>query len=563
MRKIHIVTNLSLYTTKAVIVLDSQGKRMFSKYYTPDYATLKDQKSFEKSLFEKTRKNNSEIIMFDGQVVVFKNSIDIYVYFVGSADENELILSSILHSFLEALSILFKGQVESRLVLENLDLVLLALDETIDDGIILESEATQIASRVTKKNTDDSIPLTEQTLSQAFQSVGEQVARRFSDLHGNLDQYRQLVELTIKTSECIALLIGGDLCPRREKLVSSEDRKSPIHPSTPIPETCSLHHIHPIPNLLSNQTVWPLPFSKIQALVSIKSRTISPTLQRDWFKNALDILKTSPVPANLSYWKQQILDINSEYPSNPPLIQLLDSEIATLPTRPHSIRLPPSSNEPELTQEKLFYVLGFPFVPPSPHSIKDHEAHDLIQEDKESMQRSLGVNFGAVSRIPPVNHEFDNLDEFSPVFFPAYLSQLPGDSIEGLLDSITNKYALGKADGISSDRLIVMAHGPPFETVDKTRRGEITGSLALLRWILRLRPLATLSGHIHEAVDSNDGKFMFCLPENENETTKRKSVVMGSGNNFKSSKLSYITLDLENPEKSSRSVLRVKRENIS
>ncbi|KAJ3124838.1 Coatomer subunit zeta-1 [Nowakowskiella sp. JEL0407] len=119
--------------------------------------------------------------MFDGHVVVYKNSIDLFIYFVGSAEENELILSSILQGYTEALSILLKGQVESRLLLENLDLVLLALDETIDDGIILESEPSQIAARVTKKNNDDSItgiPLTEQTLTQALQNVSEQVARR-------------------------------------------------------------------------------------------------------------------------------------------------------------------------------------------------------------------------------------------------------------------------------------------------------------------------------------------------------------------------------------------------
>ncbi|KAI8808947.1 Longin-like domain-containing protein [Cladochytrium replicatum] len=170
--------NLTLSVVKAVIVLDSEGKRILSKYYTSDYPSLKEQKPFEKSLFDKTKRMNSEIIMFDGQVVVYKNSVDLFIYFLGSADENELILASITQSFQEALSILLKGQVEKRVVMDNLDLVILALDEAIDDGVILESEPQQIALRVTKKSSEDTIPISDQTFAQAFASAKEQLTRQ-------------------------------------------------------------------------------------------------------------------------------------------------------------------------------------------------------------------------------------------------------------------------------------------------------------------------------------------------------------------------------------------------
>ncbi|KND01578.1 coatomer subunit zeta [Spizellomyces punctatus DAOM BR117] len=167
----------SLYTTKGVIILDSEGKRMLSKYYTNDYPTLKEQKVFEKSLFDKTRKSSSEIIMFDNQIIVFKNSIDVFIYILGSADENELILSHLLSSFYESLSILLKGQVEKRAILESFDVVVLALDETVDGGIILESDPNNVASRVTKKGSEADIPLSEQTVTQVWQRAQEQLAR--------------------------------------------------------------------------------------------------------------------------------------------------------------------------------------------------------------------------------------------------------------------------------------------------------------------------------------------------------------------------------------------------
>ena len=49
----------SLYTTKAIIILDSEGKRLHAKYYTNDYPTAADQRKFEKTLFDKTKKMNS------------------------------------------------------------------------------------------------------------------------------------------------------------------------------------------------------------------------------------------------------------------------------------------------------------------------------------------------------------------------------------------------------------------------------------------------------------------------------------------------------------------------
>ena len=44
-----------------------------------------------------------------------------------------MLLTALL-SFTDAASLLLRNQLEKRSVLENLDLVLLCLDETIDDG---------------------------------------------------------------------------------------------------------------------------------------------------------------------------------------------------------------------------------------------------------------------------------------------------------------------------------------------------------------------------------------------------------------------------------------------
>lgn len=57
--------NLSLYTVNAFIIMDAEGHRVLAKYYRPkshplgeskDLLTLKEQKAFEKGLWQKTKK---------------------------------------------------------------------------------------------------------------------------------------------------------------------------------------------------------------------------------------------------------------------------------------------------------------------------------------------------------------------------------------------------------------------------------------------------------------------------------------------------------------------------
>uniref|UniRef100_A0A671TYE9 Coatomer subunit zeta n=1 Tax=Sparus aurata TaxID=8175 RepID=A0A671TYE9_SPAAU len=53
----------SLYTVKAVFILDNDGNRLLSKYYDPElYPSMKEQKNFEKNVFNKTHKADSKFL---------------------------------------------------------------------------------------------------------------------------------------------------------------------------------------------------------------------------------------------------------------------------------------------------------------------------------------------------------------------------------------------------------------------------------------------------------------------------------------------------------------------
>ncbi|KAJ3537873.1 hypothetical protein NM688_g6605 [Phlebia brevispora] len=184
--------NLSLYTVSAFVIIDTDGHRVLAKYYHPSgdpnpsskkLTTLKDQRAFEKGLWQKTKKAGGEIILFDGFLAVYKHSLDLICYIIGDQSANELMLLSALVSFSDAANLLLRNQLEKRSVLENLDLVLLCLDETIDDGVIVETDSTAIASRVSRPKADTTeIVINEQTLMSAYLTVKDKVQQRIGQL---------------------------------------------------------------------------------------------------------------------------------------------------------------------------------------------------------------------------------------------------------------------------------------------------------------------------------------------------------------------------------------------
>lgn len=54
----------SLYTVKAILILDNDGDRLFAKYYDDTYPSVKEQKAFEKNIFNKTHRTDSRSFSF-------------------------------------------------------------------------------------------------------------------------------------------------------------------------------------------------------------------------------------------------------------------------------------------------------------------------------------------------------------------------------------------------------------------------------------------------------------------------------------------------------------------
>ena len=191
--------SLSLFTVSAVFMLDvrckpwersltrqGEGHRILAKYFTPKHGaaavpgayvnpfkTFKEQRALELAVQDKTRRGQGDIILYQNHLVLFRPALDFSIFLVGPESENELMLSATLTALHDAVATLLRHQLEKRAILENLDLVVLCLDETIDDGIVLETDSTAIAARVSRPRPDagavdlSNITINEQTCASA------------------------------------------------------------------------------------------------------------------------------------------------------------------------------------------------------------------------------------------------------------------------------------------------------------------------------------------------------------------------------------------------------------
>ncbi|EGR52187.1 coatomer complex, zeta subunit [Trichoderma reesei QM6a] len=161
---------MTLFAVQAILILGTEdGARIFAKYFSPPHAAptggasipthpytdLKAQKAFEKGLIDKTAKQTGDIILYDNRIVLYKMESDVMLYVVGAADENEILLYNTVLALRDSLHLLFKQSVDKRTIIENYDLVSLAIDEIVDDGIILETDPTIIVQRVSRAPTQD------------------------------------------------------------------------------------------------------------------------------------------------------------------------------------------------------------------------------------------------------------------------------------------------------------------------------------------------------------------------------------------------------------------------
>ena len=102
---------------KAIFVLDNEGYRVCAKYYGLNHLQTNDDKlNFEARVFKKTKgtskSGESDIVMLDQLTILYRVTTGCIFYVVGEATENEIILCTVLDSFVDVISSLLRGSLD-------------------------------------------------------------------------------------------------------------------------------------------------------------------------------------------------------------------------------------------------------------------------------------------------------------------------------------------------------------------------------------------------------------------------------------------------------------------
>merc|ERR1712216_218621 len=159
------------------------GERIAGNYFEDQFRALAQQQAFEKEIFRASLRQPAEseasIFMAKGLIVLYRTQDEATFFVVGSDDENEVILATVLDAMVDACCRLVPGRLTTPNMMRALEYLVLAMDELVDGGTILEIDSGAIVSRVSMKSTVGEVPLHEQTPQQAFSSIKEQLQRQF------------------------------------------------------------------------------------------------------------------------------------------------------------------------------------------------------------------------------------------------------------------------------------------------------------------------------------------------------------------------------------------------
>jgi hypothetical protein len=140
------------------------------------YPDKTSQTRFEKGLLAKTAKQTGDILLYDNRIVLYKMESDVALYVIGSLDDNEVLLYNVLLALRDSLHLLFKQSVDKRTIIENYDLVSLAIDEIVDEGVVLETDPTIVVQRCSKALSQDTVSISR------IDPFSEQGVRNLADL---------------------------------------------------------------------------------------------------------------------------------------------------------------------------------------------------------------------------------------------------------------------------------------------------------------------------------------------------------------------------------------------
>jgi hypothetical protein len=176
---------------KGILVLDSEGSKIYSKYFnvSSDLSSKAGQDLFEKLLKSKISKfslknRENEVVLVESWTVVFKMVNSLTLYIIGSNDENEIFMASVLDTLVESLEMVYRAELERSRVVDEMDLLLLTIDEMFEEGLVLAFDASTTTERVLMREANEVAPaktsVKESLFGRALQNAKQAISKSIS-----------------------------------------------------------------------------------------------------------------------------------------------------------------------------------------------------------------------------------------------------------------------------------------------------------------------------------------------------------------------------------------------
>jgi hypothetical protein len=135
----------------AVVIYSINGQRIIAQYYTPAIPPDKTS-TFENEIFQRGLEDQTgEVMQHDDFIVIYKPVKDLLFFLVCDMKGNELLLGEILEAVITSISLVFKSKVTADALVQQIDLLYLLLDETIENGFVFEGDPEVVAARTMLK----------------------------------------------------------------------------------------------------------------------------------------------------------------------------------------------------------------------------------------------------------------------------------------------------------------------------------------------------------------------------------------------------------------------------
>lgn len=156
-----------LHHIQGIVIMTTGGSLIFSKYYTgactppasQKLAPREVQRDLNTALFleySKPQEPPPIALIVKNHLVVCRAENGVVFFVIGDENENMVFLTQVVKLLLESVRKILDVNVEDpldvRKIEDKYELILLAIDETIDNGLLVENSCTEVAKAVEEVN---------------------------------------------------------------------------------------------------------------------------------------------------------------------------------------------------------------------------------------------------------------------------------------------------------------------------------------------------------------------------------------------------------------------------